>query len=125
MSYDLKMVLKKCSDTASWYGLDVSDVKAINLMDDTPLHTVCTWGDLESVQTLINAGADVNAKGDNGVTPLFNAVISGNPKLIELLVKSGAILSLKNDDGRSVLEYAKNIQASISVVDLLKKLTNQ
>jgi ankyrin repeat protein len=122
MSDKLNDVLKRCSGTASWFGVELHDVNSVNLMDDTPLHTVCSWGELESVKILIDAGADVNAKGDNGAPPLFNAVIGGNPKVIELLVKSGANANLSNDDGRSVLEYAQNINSSIGVLDILKKL---
>jgi ankyrin repeat protein len=122
MSYELNDVLKRCSDTASWFGVELHGVNSVNFMDDTPLHTVCTWGELESAKILIDAGADVNAKGDNGAPPLFNAVIGGNPKVIELLIKSGAKASLRNDDGRSVLEYARNINSSNSVLDILKKL---
>lgn len=124
MGSKLNDVLKRCSDTASWFGVELDDVNSVNLMDDTPLHTVCSWGEPESVKILIEAGADVNAKGDNGVTPLFNAVISDNPKVVEVLIKFGARADLRNDDGRSVLEYAKNISASMDVIDVLENPGN-
>ncbi len=81
-------------------------------------------GEPESVKILIDAGSDVNAKGDIGSPPLFNAIISGNPNVIELLIESGAIVTLRNDDGRNVLEYAENINSSKSVIDILKKNLN-
>lgn len=122
MSKNLEDVLTLCSRTASWFGVELRDINSINLMEDTPLHTVCSWGGFECVKILIDAGSNVNAKGDNGCTPLFNAVIGGNQRVIELLVDSGAIASLRNDDGRSVFEYAKNIGSSKEVIDFLKKL---
>lgn len=121
MSYELSDVLKRCSGTASWFGVELLDVNSVNLMDDTPLHTVCSWGELESVKILLEIGADVNAKGDNGAPPLFNAVIGGNPKVVELLISFGANKNLRNDDNRSVLEYAQNIKSSDAVLGILKK----
>lgn len=122
MSYELADVLKRCSDTAAWVGVELQDINSVNLMDDTPLHTVCSWGDPESARILIDAGANVNAKGDIGAPPLFNAVIGGNPKVIELLVKSGARIGLRNDDGINALEYAQYSGASREVIDTLEKL---
>ena len=121
MSYQLSDVLKRCSGTASWFGLEVVDIKSVNLMDDTPLHTVCSWGEFEPVKILLEAGADVNARGDNGVPPLFNAVIGGNPKVVELLINYGANVNLKNDDNRSVFEFAQNINSSEIILDILRK----
>lgn len=120
MNKNLSDVLKRCSQTASWFGVELNDINSVNLMDDTPLHTICSWGDLESVKILIDAGADVNAKGDNGCSPLFNAVIGRNPKVIELLIKSGSSAGLRNDDGRSVLEYAQNINSSKEIINALR-----
>ncbi|ARU59248.1 ankyrin [Oleiphilus messinensis] len=122
MKNDLSSVLARCSDTASWFGIELNGVNCVNLMDDTPLHTVCSWGDLESARILIDAGADVNAKGDNGCSPIFNGVIGGNPKVLELLIRSGARVNSKNDDGRSVLEYARNIGSSEDVINTLLKV---
>lgn len=121
MNYKLNDVLKRCSGTASWFGEGPIDINSVNLMDDTVLHTVCTWGELDSVKILLEAGANVNAKGDNGAPPLFNAVIGGNPAVVELLINSGANRNLKNDDDRSVFEYAQNIGSSEAILAILNR----
>lgn len=93
-------------------------------MEDTVLHTVCSWGDLDSVKVLVAAGADVNAKGDQGATPLFNAVIGENPEVVSFLLGSNADPNITNDYKRSVLDYAKNVASPASIVSLLEKATS-
>lgn len=90
-------------------------------MEDTVLHTVCSWGDLEAVKILISAGANVNAKGDQGATPLFNAVIGENPDVISFLLKSGADPKIANNYNRQVLDYAKNVSASPLILQLFER----
>lgn len=67
---------------------------------DTPLH-VMTWrNDLEAVEILISAGADVDAVGDMGETPLHIAARGGNVAIATALLKAGA-----RDDIRSEWEF--------------------
>jgi ankyrin repeat protein len=49
------------------------------------------WGGYqEIVQALLNKGADVNAKANNGVTALMLASQNGHQEVKELLIKAGA-----------------------------------
>ncbi len=115
----LQKTLSQCKSTGGWYGFELTSLTDRNYLGDTPLHTVCTWGELEPVKQLITAGADVNAKGDGGSTPLFNAVMGENSQVISLLIKSGANPKIKNDLGRTALDYAKNTSASEDVIKAL------
>ena len=45
---------------------------------DTPLHKVALWGDNHAAKVLIDAGADIDARGDMGLTPLHFAVMQGH-----------------------------------------------
>jgi len=121
MSDELADVLERCLGTAAWFGEEQIDINSVNLMDDTPLHTVCSWGEVESARILIEAGADVNAKGDIGGTPLFNAVIGGNPRVVELLISSGADKTLRNDHNWSVLGFAQSTGSSEAILSILRK----
>ena len=78
-----------------------------NHLDDTPLHTVCTWGDEKAARALIVAGADVNARGDKGATPLFNAVMGESMAVLTLLLASGADAAVVNDWGDTPHDYAR------------------
>ena len=65
MNTDLKHTLEICQQTVSWKGLIIHSVNDRNEFDNTPLHTVCTWGEIEPARVLLDAGGDGNrAKGD-------------------------------------------------------------
>lgn len=117
----IEEVYQCCAQTGAWYGIEITNFAQRNFMKDTVLHTVCSWGDLESVKVLIAAGADVNAKGDQGATPLFNAVIGRNPEVVSFLLASHADPNIANDYKRNVLDYAKNVASPASIVSILEK----
>ena len=47
-------------------------------------------GDLARVKALLAAGADVNAKNNDGVTALMRALQEGNQQMVKLLKEAGA-----------------------------------
>ena len=47
---------------------------------------------------LVNAGCNVNLKGDNGWAPLHSAAFSGYGDLIEALLKHGADVNITNNN---------------------------
>ena len=78
-------------------------------------HTPLWWaadmgvvvGDREEiVKTLLAAGADVNARSDDGDTILRIAIDAGNMEIVDLLIAAGADVDAKSSDGESLLEMA-------------------
>lgn len=47
-------------------------------------------GTPEEIKVAIEAGADVNARNENGSTPLHSAAYNPNPAVITTLIKAGA-----------------------------------
>jgi len=74
----------------------------------------------EKIKSLIENGADVNAKDDDGWAPLHYVSVSGNKDITELLIKSGADVNIKQNDGLTLLHYA-SISGYKKIVELLKK----
>lgn len=66
---------------------------------DQPLHLAAWQGHAEILQLLLQAGADINARGDSEFTPLHYAAKEGKYPEAELLVESGADLNLKDNVG--------------------------
>jgi len=116
----IRDIIERCEMTAAWAGIRITNLNQRNSLDDTPLHTVCTWGEIEPVKRLIAAGAPVNARGDRQCTPLFNAVIGRNAAVVSALIDAGANVSIRSSDGWSVVQYAKNVGAGAEVIAALE-----
>ena len=63
------------------------------------LHEAAAFGHKEIAELLIAAGADVDAKDENGYTPLFNAAYWGRKEIVELLIANGADVNAKIEAG--------------------------
>jgi len=69
-------------------GFD-ADTPGYNL--NTPLHAAARRGQTETIDWLLQRGADVNARNQNGQTPLAVAVQWNREEAVRLLRKHGAI----------------------------------
>ena len=73
----------------------------------------------EILQALLEAGADANARYENGPHALILAAGNDNPAAVELLVKHGADVNVRDDQGRTPLEIAAERGGKKSVELLL------
>lgn len=58
------------------------------------------------MEFLIEKGADVNAKDNDGKTPLMFASAFDNSRVVKLLIGKGADVNAKDNGGWSALIYA-------------------
>ncbi len=70
------------------------------------LFEAATQGTLEEATAALEAGADVNARDDNGVTPLMFALADNEPAMAELLIDQGADVEGRDEEGWSALMVA-------------------
>ena len=97
-----------------------ADLNATALSNDcsTPLHILAEDGSgafrfpgdsHEAVNILLDRGANVAAKDDEGRTPLHGAAQSGSVELVRLLLEHGADLNARSNDGSTPLHlFAEN-----------------
>lgn len=71
-------------------------------------------------EMLIQAGADVNAKTDDGVTAIMSAASFGLKDIAEQLIKAGADVNAKADNGWSALMLAQGNETK-DIAELLIK----
>ena len=71
---------------------------------------------LEIVKILIEHGADVNVKNNNGDTPLFFA---NQFEIVKILIKHGADVNAKNNDGNTPLLQAVKYERKFEIAKLL------
>lgn len=73
------------------------------------------YGRLEKVSAMVEAGADVNAVGDENYTALHVAVLRNHAKVIEFLVRAGADVFAKNDAGETPFGLAQKVGGAASL----------
>ncbi|XP_046812669.1 DNA-binding protein RFXANK isoform X1 [Lucilia cuprina] len=83
-----------------------SDIDAKDSFGFTPLHWACYYGQLATVQPLIEAGANVNEEAPEMVTPILLAASGGHHEVVRLLLEKGADYRHMDIVGNTALMYA-------------------
>ena len=121
----MKSLLAKNPALVSARYIDYSQYKS---NENTLLH-YAVYCRNEMTKTLIDAGADVNAKTNMGITPLMNAVdnicvnvkggICPNPKTTKILIDAGADVNAQGSLDFTPLTMAIHSSTNIDCVKLL------
>lgn len=85
---------------------------------DFPLKVAAERNILEMVPLLLEAGAELNRPGYNGITPLAAACLKGHLKIVKILAAAGADFQLGDDFGHSPLFWAV-VGAHLALVEWL------
>ena len=73
----------------------------------TPLHHVCCWFDsVDLVQELVDMGADIHAKDNDGWTPLHLTACYCKMDSMRALLENGASVNSLNNDSKTPLAVA-------------------
>jgi len=86
-------------------GADVN-AHARNAMKVSPIHAAAAAGQIEVTRALIERGADVNARQQEGYTPLHEAASSGKLDFARLFLDNGADINARTDSGKTALTIA-------------------
>jgi len=100
------------------------DVNALDpVYGATPLQGAAWKNDnVAVIDTLLKAGADINAKSNDGATALMIAALyNPNPEVILELLKAGADAKIKDNSGKTAFDYAQT-RADLKGSDALAKL---
>ena len=89
-------------------NFNMQDLNLSNDFGDTPLMYAAYHGNEESVNALVQAGANLECRNESLCTALMYAAHNeaGNSECVELLLKSGADVNARNADGRTSLLFA-------------------
>ncbi|KAK7957652.1 hypothetical protein PG988_012500 [Apiospora saccharicola] len=79
-------------------GRGVVDVDGRDHGQSTPAHSACTWGDLEALRALVDAGANIHLQDEHYATPLHDAAGRGHATIVPLhlviVAKSEAVVRI-------------------------------
>ncbi|HUR82833.1 MAG TPA: ankyrin repeat domain-containing protein [Thermoanaerobaculia bacterium] len=87
-------------------GADVN-AAAANAQRVSPLHAAAAVRDRETMQLLLERGADPNSRQQNEHTPLHGAASRGDIEMAKLLLAHGADRNAMSGDGLSVAAIAR------------------
>ena len=97
---------KTVGEVPSWCPEDFDWNKWINKGKNSALLTAARQGSLDSLQSTIAAGADVNTRYEkNGRTPLMEAVIECHSNCVEKLLEMGADVNRIDSSGKTALMF--------------------
>jgi len=112
-------ILDKQNNTPLVYATDNGDIQLMRLLlkadashidhagnMGTALCVAAAKGNLEAAATLLDAGADINARGAEGVTPLMTAVFNQQEEMALFLLKKRADVTLACDKRENALHRA-------------------
>lgn len=80
-------------------------------------------GDIDILKLLLDKGANVEAKDENGMSPLLGAIINRNLEAVKLLIAKGADVKVTDKNGKGVMYYANtipNLQLKENMLKLIK-----
>ena len=86
-----------------------------------PLHIAVEHDVGGMVETLLGAGADIEAKDKQGRTPLIIAIISSRRDSFDTLLRSGARIDQTDGMGSSALHWAAGLGQVATITTLLEK----
>ena len=84
----------------------------------TPLHTAVARGNVGIVKALLDAGANIEAKGVGAAHPLHFAALSNQPAAAALLIQRGAKIEARNSEEMTPLMLAA-VNGKVEVAEVL------
>jgi ankyrin repeat protein len=89
----------------------------------TALHIAAAYYACEELcGALLNAGADINARTNDGATPLMLAALSAKLRLVKFLLDNGANANLKDNKGKTAYDYALRADGMDDLPEFKKNL---
>ena len=89
----------------------------------SPLNTAAAFGQIEAARALIQGGADVNSRNNDGATPLITAAFLCRTEIVQTLLDHGADKNARNNAGATALEsVAGSFDDVKGIYDLLQSV---
>ena len=104
---NLEDILKSYQQRPQFENVHLVSPNQKGFDEDTPFHMACFADRLDEVLIMLSAGADVNLKGDLGMTALHMAALHNSLVLVKHLLEAGADRNITNEDGHTPADLAE------------------
>jgi hypothetical protein len=105
-------------------GANINDKEYRDLIDQTPLIIAAQNGCTDIVRILLDAGANIEHKNDQGENALISAAQEGHIDTVKLLLEAGADINQSNSDGETSLDLAIRLRQKKELIELLREKTD-
>ncbi|KAL5208311.1 hypothetical protein ABZP36_032746 [Zizania latifolia] len=106
-------------------GTDAVELEAKNMYGETPLHMAVKNSSCESTKLLLERGAHIEAKANNGMAPLhlavWHALQAGDCSTVSMLLSYNADCYAKDDEGKIPLNHIPGGAGSEKLQKLLTR----
>lgn len=82
-----------------------------------PVHSAVFGHNLDGLRTVVEAGADVNAKQEGGFTPLMGAAQNNDLEMVKYLLDHKADTGAKADDGKQAADLTSSDEIRIGLIN--------
>ena len=83
------------------------------------LHSAAQSGNVDTIETILSLGLDIDSRDESGLTPLMLAACTGQADTFHFLLERGSDPTLKGNDGSSVLHCAAEGGSKVIIEKLL------
>jgi ankyrin repeat protein len=104
-------------------GANINDKKFRDQIDQTPLIIAAFNGCTDIVRMLLDAGANIHHRNDQGENALISAAQEGQIDVVKLLLDAGADATQSNADGETPLSLAIMLKQKKELIELLREKT--
>jgi ankyrin repeat protein len=100
-------------------GAEINDKKYRDSIDQTPLIIAAQAGCKDIVELLLQAGADIEHRNDQGENAFISATQEGHIDVVRILIDRVANINQSNADGETALALAIKYRHKKELIDLL------
>ena len=115
--------IKNQTDTISLLLANGADTKLTNSDGNTVLHYAAMYGDVNTVNVLLDADSSLaSVENNEGITPIYYAIVVSDNDILSLIITNGQIdINKKDSLGYTPLHYAANYGNMEAVVLLVEE----
>jgi len=100
-------------------GANINDKDVRDEIDQTPLIVAADSGCKDIVEMLLQAGANIEHRNDQGETALISAAQNGHKEVVQILLDAGSNVNQENADGETALDLVVRLKHKKDLINLL------